>query len=113
MPNGMDLAEITQWWNESTLFATGGTAISRVAPFASGKVTYTFNNIFVQAPTQMCPGSEERPDTNIKITLNTPANAASISSPFTVAYSIIAPKNIRRVLILLNKQQVGMYEYPQ
>jgi hypothetical protein len=27
MPNGMDLAEITQRWQESTAFVSGGTAL--------------------------------------------------------------------------------------
>jgi hypothetical protein len=51
MPNGMDLAEITQRWNESTAFMSGGTP----TPASSGKVTYNFHNIFAQMPTEMCP----------------------------------------------------------
>ena len=112
MPNGMDLAEITQRWNESTAFMSGG-VIATGASFASGRVTYTFNNIFVQVPVQMCPGSEEKPDANINVNLNTPSANATINSQFTVSYSITAPKNIRRVLVLLDKQQVGIFEYPQ
>ena len=54
MPNGMDLAEITQRWNESTAFNSGGIT-SAGGTFSSGKVTYNFSNIFVQIPTQMCP----------------------------------------------------------
>ena len=112
MPNGMDLAEITQRWKESTAFMSGGTT-STWSSFASWKVTYMFNNIFVQAPVQMCPGSEERPDVNIKVNLSTPSANATINSQFTVSYSINGPKNIRRVLVLLDKQQVGMFEYAQ
>ncbi len=62
---------------------------------------------------QMCPGSEERPDVNIKVNLSTPSANATINSQFTVSYSINGPKNIRRVLVLLDKQQVGMFEYAQ
>lgn len=64
-------------------------------------------------PTQMCPGSEEKPDANIQVNMSTPTSNATINSQFTVSYSITAPKNIRRVLVLLNKQQVGLFEYPQ
>lgn len=60
----------------------------------------------------MCPGTAEKPDTNIKINVSSPATNTTINSQFTVSYSINGPKNIRRVLILLNKQQVGIFEYP-
>lgn len=61
----------------------------------------------------MCPGRDERPDTNIKVNLTAPNANATINSQFTVSYAITAPKNIRRVLVLLNKQQVGLFEYLQ
>ncbi len=107
MSNGMDLAEITQRWKDSTAFMSGGVPAGWIT---TGKVVYTFNNIFVQAPVQMCQGTEERPDTNIKVNLTV---ASAITSPFSVSYTVTGPKNIRRVLVLLNKQQVGMFEYPQ
>ena len=110
MPNGMDLAEITQRRKESVPFMSGW--ISTIWSVATGKVTYTFNNIFVQAPVQMCDGTEERPDTSINITMSTPRANANISSPFSVSYTINGPKNIRRVLVFLNKQQVWSFEYP-
>ena len=58
----------------------------------------------------MCQGTEERPDTNIKVNLTV---ASTITSPFSVSYTVTGPKNIRRVLVLLNKQQVGTFEYAQ
>jgi len=109
MPNGMDLAEITQRWKDSTAFKSGG-IVSTWWSFSSGKVTYTYSNIFVQAPVQTCPGTAERPDTNIKVTLNV---ASAISSQFSVSYTVNGPKNIRRVLVLLDKQQVWAFEYAQ
>jgi hypothetical protein len=110
MPNGMDLEEITQWWKDSVPFLSGGVA----APSSlSGRVAYTFNNIFVQTPVQMCQGVAEKPDTNIQVNVTSPGQNAVINSPFTISYSVTAPKNIRRVLILLNKQQVALFEYPQ
>lgn len=111
MPNGMDLAEITQRWKESVPFMSWGT--SSLWYVATGKVTYNFTTIFVETPVQMCQGSEEKPDTNIKINLTTPISNATIWSPFTIAYTVNSPKNIRRVLVLLNKQQIGLFEYPQ
>jgi hypothetical protein len=111
MPNGMDLEEITQWWNESTAFMSGG-VIATGSSFKSGKVFYNFTNIFAQMPTEMCPDTIEKPDTNIQINVSTPGNNTTINSQFTVSYSISGPKNIRRILVLLNKQQVGLFEYP-
>lgn len=108
MPNGMDLEEITQRWKDSTAFMSGGVPVVPV----SWKVTYTFNNIFVQTPVQMCPGREERPDTNIQVHLTSPSNTTTIWSSFTISYSVNGPKNIRRVLVFLDKQQIWMFEYP-
>ena len=107
MSNGMDLPEITQRWKDSTAFMSGGVPAGGIT---TGKVVYTFNNIFVQGPVQMCQGTEERPDTNIKVSLTV---ASTIAFPFGVSYTVTGPKNIRRVLVLLNKQQVGMFEYAQ
>jgi hypothetical protein len=112
MPNGMDLAEITQRRKDSTAFKSGG-VVSTTGAYSSGKVTYTFNNIFVQAPVQMCPGRDERPDLNIKVNLIAPSSNTTIGSQFNISYSINGPKNIRRVLVLLDKQQVGTFEYAQ
>lgn len=111
MPNGMDLPEITQWWNESTAFMSGG-VIATGSSFKSGKVFYNFTNIFAQMPTEMCPDTIEKPDTNIQINVSTPGNNTTINSQFTVSYAVSGPKNIRRILVLLNKQQVGLFEYP-
>ena len=111
MPNGMDLAEITDRWKQSTAFMSGG-IIATWTTFSSGKVFYNYTNIFVETPINMCPGTAEKPDTNIKINVSSPATNTTINSQFTVSYSINGPKNIRRVLILLNKQQVGIFEYP-
>jgi len=58
----------------------------------------------------MCPGRDERPDLNIKVTLNV---ASEVSSNFSLSYTVNGPKNIRRVLVLLDKQQVGTFEYAQ
>ena len=75
MSNGMDLAEITQRRQESTAFMSGDASLVKAG---SGKVTYTFNNIFVQVPVQMCPGRDEKPDTNIQVNLNAPGSNATI-----------------------------------
>ncbi len=58
----------------------------------------------------MCQGRDEKPDTNIKVTLNV---ASAIASQFSLSYTVNGPKNIRRVLVLLDKQQIGVFEYAQ
>ena len=111
MPNGMDLAEITQRWNESTAFMSGGVAVSWTS-LNSGKVFYNYNNIFAQMPTQMCPDTIEKPDANIKVSVNSPSANATINSQFTLSYSVNWPKNIRKVMVMLNKQEIAAFEYP-
>ncbi len=111
MPNGMDLEEITQRRNESTAYMSGWVSHTWTS-FSSGKVFYNFINIFAQMPTEMCPGVIEKPDANININVSTPTTSATIWSEFTLSYIITAPKNIRRVLVMLNKQQVAVFEYP-
>jgi hypothetical protein len=63
-------------------------------------------------PTQMCPGTAEKPDTNIQINVSVPGSNTTINSQFSLSYAINGPKNIRRVLVMLNKQQIGIFEYP-
>jgi len=112
MPNGMDLQEITQRWKDSTAFISGGVSRNWWA-FSSGKVTYNFSNIFVQSPVQMCPWRSEKPDTNIQVNITSPSANGIISSSFTVSYSIVAPKNIRKVLVLIDNQQISLFTYVQ
>ncbi len=107
----MDLQEIIDRWKQSTAYMTGG-VIATGSSFSSGRVFYNFTNIFVQMPTQMCPGVIEKPDTNINVNISTPVVNSTINSQFTLSYTINAPKNIRRVLVMLNKQQIAVFEYP-
>ncbi len=109
MPNGMDLEEITKRWNESTAFHSGWESSLPL----SWKVTYTFNNIFAQMPVQMCPGRDEKLDATIQVNVSSPGVNSTIWSSFSVSYSVTGPKNIRKILVLLNKQQVWTFEYPQ
>lgn len=111
MPNGMDLQEITDRRKQSTAFMSWGVSVTW-STFSSGRVFYNYINIFVEMPTQMCPDTAEKPDTNIKVNVSTPNANATIGSPFTVSYTITAPKNIRRVIVMLNKQQVAVFQYP-
>jgi len=60
----------------------------------------------------MCPSVAEKPDTNIIISVNSPNANSTINSPFSLSYTISGPKNIRRVMVLLNKQQIATFEYP-
>ena len=63
-------------------------------------------------PTQMCPGTAEKPDANIIVGVSSPSANATINSQFSLSYSVSGPKNIRRVMVLLNKQQIATFEYP-
>ncbi len=112
IPNGMDLKEITQRWQESSAFIGSG-SMGTGWSFSSGKVTYTFNNIFVQTPTQTCDWTAAKPDTNIIVNVSAPSRDSTIGKEFTVSYSVVAPKNIRKVMVLLNSIQLVTFSYPQ
>jgi hypothetical protein len=108
MPGGMDLKEITQRWKQSTAIAGVSSWVAM-----SGNVTYNFNNIFVESPTTACGDRAVKPDTNIQVQLSTPTEWATISTNFSVSYTIAAPKNIRKVLVLLDDQTVWTFMYTQ
>jgi len=65
MPNNMDLDEITQWWKDSTNMS--GQALG-----VTGKVAYTYRNIFVAQPTTTCDGSAVKTDPTIQIQMSAP-----------------------------------------
>jgi len=110
MPNAMDLPDITKWWNESTAYTISG-SVSKW-PFVSWFVSYNYTNIFAQMPTEMCPWVTEKPDANISVVLASPTPNSTIWSQFTLSYTVVWPKNIRKVLVLLNKQQIAVFDYP-
>lgn len=66
MPNSMDLNEITQRWKDSTNMS--GQALG-----VTGRVAYTYRNIFVAQPQNMCDGSAVKEDQTIQIQLPTPS----------------------------------------
>jgi hypothetical protein len=107
MPNGMDLDEITQYRKDSTFVATGGQAVP-----GSGKVTYAFRNIFVQQPQTMCDASAVKESSDVVVQVSQPANGTTLGTSFTVSYAVQSPKNIRKVLVMLDNQTVGTFLYP-
>jgi hypothetical protein len=109
MPNGMDLPDITQRFNEATSYLSGG---SVTWGLMKENVSYNYRNIFVEMPTEMCPDVIEKPDANISVAVSAPNANSTIYSDFTLSYTIAGPKNIRRVLVLLNKQQIASFDYP-
>ena len=62
----MDLDEITQWWKDSTNMS--GQALG-----VTGKVVYTYRNIFVAQPQNMCDGSAVKEDQTIQIQFSVPS----------------------------------------
>jgi len=108
MPNGMDLNEITQRRKESSSIVSASWV-----SLASGKVTYNFNNIFIQELKTMCPDRQAKEDTSIAVQINKPSDSSQIWRKFIVSYSVQAQKNIRRVAVLLDDVQVWSFNYSQ
>jgi hypothetical protein len=94
----MDLQEITDRWKQSTQF-------SGVNPM-SGKVTYTYNNIFIEEPKEFCPGRSAEESKDIKVSIVKPLTNASISAKTSIRFDISSPKAIKNVNILVDQSQV-------
>ena len=104
MPGDMDLGEITQRWKESVQL-TGNAG--------SGKVFHNFTNIFVEEPKATCNGSAVKEDPTINIQMSKPSDSAQIGLSFPVSYTVQAPKNIRKIMVLLDNQVVATFQYQQ
>ena len=65
MPNNMDLNEITQRWKDSTNMSGQSLGVT-------GRVAYTYRNIFVAQPQNMCDASAVKLDPTIQIQMSTP-----------------------------------------
>ena len=61
----------------------------------------------------MCPGVETKEDISIAVQINKPSDSSQIWKKFTVSYSVQAPKNIRRVAVLLDDVQIWSFNYSQ
>lgn len=107
MPNSLDLNEIKQRWKDSTYFTW---ATSEVW-FASGKVTYNYNNIFIEQPKDMCEWNQAKETTWLQLTISTPEEKQEIWYTFNVSYSITSEKNVRKVMIILDGKQIMQIPY--
>ncbi len=103
MPNNMDLAEIKQWWKDST-------SLSWVL-LSGGKIAYTYNNIFIEQPKNMCEWNQAKESTWILVTIVNPKAKEEIWYSTTVSYSITSDKNIRKVIIILDWKQIMQVPY--
>ncbi len=104
MPSNMDLQEITDRWKQSTQL-TGVNAMS-------GKVTYTYNNIFIQEPVDFCEGRSAEESKDIKVNIVKPLSDASISAKTSIWFDITSPKSIKSVNILIDQMQAWSFSYP-
>ncbi len=105
MPNNMDLNEITQRWKDSTNMSGQSLGVT-------GRVAYTYRNIFVAQPQNMCDASAVKLDPTIQIQMSTPTEWVTIWTNFSVSFGVQATKNIRKVMVLLDGQAVATFNYP-
>lgn len=107
MPDSMDLQEITDWFKIwSTL--TGKTADWHNIN-TSGKVTYTFRNVFVETPTQSCADRELKEDPKITVQITQPNG--DVGKNFSLSFNAQGPKNIRKVSVLIDDIYVTSFNY--
>jgi hypothetical protein len=107
MPNEMDLDAITTWFTQGSQF-TGQITWSW---FASGKVLYNYNNIFVTKPTEACEGREIKTDTNINLNFINPKEWSTIAQKFGLWIEINGPKVIKSALVYIDDAQVAVVSF--
>ncbi len=103
MPSEMDLKEITDRWKQST-------QLSWVNPM-SWKVTYTYNNIFLEEPKDFCPGRNAEESADIKVKIVKPLDDASVSAKTSIRFDISSPKAIKTVSVLVDQLPVWSFDY--
>lgn len=107
MPNGMDLSDIKERWTES--LASSGTSID-----AGGKrprITYNYNNIFIQEPLEYCEGRMPKEDDSIQVKIIKPIVWWWFTSEASVRFHVEWERWITRVLWSLGDTQVFDMSY--
>lgn len=77
--------------------------------YASGKVTYTYHNVFVETPTQSCADRELKEDPNIKVQITQPNG--DIGKSFSLAFNAQGPKNLRKMSVMIDGVYIASFSY--
>ncbi|PJA48428.1 MAG: hypothetical protein CO170_02740 [candidate division SR1 bacterium CG_4_9_14_3_um_filter_40_9] len=108
MPDNMDLQEITDWYKIGSTLT--GQKKDGTPNNVSGNVTYTYRNVFVEAPSQACADRELKEDPNINVQITQP-NGGDVGKNFSLSFNAQGPKNIRKVSVLIDDVFVTSFSY--
>ncbi len=107
MPNGMDLPDITTWYNNKLL--TSGAATG--TPPADGD-QYDFTSLLLKAPENVCTNRIlMTEDTSIAVTIRKPTNGSATSATTNVWYDVTSPKPITNIRVLVDDVNVAEFSY--
>ncbi|MCK9467474.1 MAG: penicillin-binding protein [Candidatus Absconditabacterales bacterium] len=107
MPNGMDLAEITSWWQ----WSTNPALMRESSPEYSGKVIFNYNNILLAMPQDYCENRSPQISDDIQLSIKNLNDGQKISTKPMIWFNVKAKNNIKRVSISINDRVIGSKEY--
>ena len=105
MPDGMDLAEISDWWHRSVnpeLFAES---------WFSGKVSFNYNNILLEMPQNYCEWRSPQISEDINIEIKNLTDWQQISTKPMVRFNVQSPNNVKRVTVSINDRVIWSTDY--
>lgn len=107
MPNGMDLAEITSWWQ----WSTNPSLMWESSPEYSGKVIFNYNNILLAMPQDYCENRSPQISEDIQLSIKNLSDGQKISTKPMIWFNVTAKNNIKRVSVSINDRVIGSKEY--
>jgi hypothetical protein len=107
MPNGMDLAEITSWWQ----WSTNPSLMWESSPEYSGKVIFNYNNILLAMPQDYCENRSPQVSEDIQLSIKNLSDGQKISTKPMIWFNVTAKNNIKRVSVSINDRVIGSKEY--
>ncbi|HPC34152.1 MAG TPA: transglycosylase domain-containing protein [Candidatus Absconditabacterales bacterium] len=107
MPNGMDLAEITSWWQ----WSTNPSLMGESSPEYSGKVIFNYNNILLAMPQDYCENRSPQISEDIQLSIKNLSDGQKISTKPMIWFNVTAKNNIKRVSVSINDRVIGSKEY--
>jgi hypothetical protein len=108
MPNNMDLNDIKKRRKESLAMTGDITTNDAKRP----RVTYNYNNIFLEEPTDVCEDRVPKTDESIQIEIRNPIDGHSVTTNMGLLFSANSTsREIKNIIVFVDNEQMTNYEY--
>ncbi len=104
MPDWLDLANIEEWRRWST-------DKSLVPDYLTGKVSFNYDNMFVEYPREFCNDNPVNIDETVVVNITTPVDWGNITSKSSIIYSVKSDVPIRTASVMLNDKVLTNKQY--